>query len=94
MSSRSAAEPLAPPARIADAHAARLLAVAALCGFAIFAQLDAVSNRLSGSAPITLITVLVAAVPASTLLVLLAPNAEPLRARGTTGARLMLMLAC
>lgn len=92
MSFPSTADARRPALRLADADAARLLALAALCGFAIFAQLDAVANKLTAGAPITLITLLVGAVPAATLLLLLAPNAAPQRATGDTGARLIVML--
>lgn len=93
MSSLSATErrPAALP-RIADDAAARLLAVALLCGFAFFAQADAISNRLSAPVPITLLSILIAGVPAATLLVLLAPEGERPRAVGADGARLILLL--
>ena len=90
MSSLSATE--LPRTRIADGAAARLLAVACLCGFAFFAQADALSNRLSGPVPVTILSVLIAGVPAATLLVLLAPTGERPRAVGADGARLILML--
>jgi O-antigen ligase len=92
MSSLSAAEPLPTRTRIADGAAARLLAVVCLCGFAFFAQADALSNTLSGPSPVTLLSVLIAAIPAATLLVLLAPVVERPRATGGDGARLVLML--
>lgn len=91
MSSLSTADAL-PRTRIADGAAARLLGVACLCGFAFFAQADALSNRLSGPVPITILSVLIAGVPAATLLVLLAPIPERPRAIGSAGARLMLIL--
>ena len=93
MSSRSANKSLSlRRTRIAAAAAARLLAVACLCGFAFFAQADALSNRLSGPSPVTILSVLIAAIPAATLLVLLAPTTERPRAVGGDGARLILML--
>lgn len=79
-------------ARIADGAAARLLAVGCIAAFAFFAQADAISNRLSAPFPITLLSVLIAAIPATTLLVLLAPIAGRPRAVGADGARLILML--
>lgn len=93
MSSRSATDTTRPArTRIADGAAARLLAVGCLCAFAFFAQADAISNRLSGPIPITILSVLIASIPAATLLVLLAPATERPRAVGGDGARLMLML--
>lgn len=92
MSSLSAARPLC-RTRIADVAAARLLGVAALCGFAFFAQADALSNKLSGPSPVTVLSILIAAIPAATLLVLLAPMIERPRAIGGEGARLILILA-
>lgn len=92
MSSLSATDLRVPRARIGDAAAARVLAVACLCGFALFAQLDAISNNLSAPFPITLLSVLIAGIPAATALFLLAPAAERPRAIGTDAARLILLL--
>lgn len=93
MSSPSRAERAAAPAAgWGDLAAARLLALATLIAFAVFAQLDAVANRLTAGLPITLMLLLVAGVPATTMLILLAPGGDRLRGRGTTGVRLVLML--
>lgn len=97
MSSRSATKASAPVigparARIADGAAARLLGVACLIGFAFFAQADALSNRLSGPVPVTILSVLIAAIPTTAVLVLLAPTVERPGATGGGGARLILLL--
>ncbi len=81
-----------PTRPIADAQAARLLALGILMAFAVFAQLDAVADRLTAGLPISLISGLVAGVPAATLLLLLAPGKSSSNAIGATGARLILLL--
>ena len=87
MSSLSAADPrpLALPA-----ETVRLVAVVLLCGFALFTQLDAVSNRLAGG-PASPLALMIAGVPASAFLLLLS-GGLPSCARGTDGARLILVL--
>lgn len=82
----------APSRRIADAQAARLLALGMLMAFAVFVQLDAVANRLTAGLPVSLLSGLVAGVPAATLLLLLAPGKSAPNATGSVGARLILLL--
>jgi O-antigen ligase len=87
MLSLSAAEPrgVALPA-----ETVRLVGVALLCGFALFTQLDAVSNRLAVG-PASPLALMIAGVPAGAFLLLLS-GGLPSRARGTDGARLILVL--
>ena len=94
MSSRSTIESrrAAPPRLIADAQAARLLALGMLMAFAVFVQLDAVANRLTAGLPLSLVSGLVAGVPTTTLLLLLAPDKQRQKATGSAGARLILLL--
>lgn len=88
MSSLSATEARAPAL---PTHTVRLLAVAVLCGFAVFAQLDAVANRITAGLPLSLITLLVGGVPAAAFLLLLC-GGQHSRAQGTAGARLICVL--
>ena len=92
LSATDAAPRIAGHRWLSDAVAARWLGVALLAGFAVFAQLDAISNRIAGSLPVTPLSILIAGIPATALLILLLPGNGPARARGADGARLILML--
>lgn len=89
MSSLSATEPRVPAL---PAETVRLIAVGVLCAFALFAQLDAVANTLSGGSPLSIMALLVAGVPATAFLLLLTGGLDTARARGTAGARLIVVL--
>lgn len=75
-----------------EADRMRVVALAFALLFVVFAQIDAVANRLTAGAPISLIQIAIGGLFASTLLVASTPDARASRAVGTTGVRLILLL--
>jgi O-antigen ligase len=88
MSSLSLAEPRTPALPV---DMVRVIAVLLLCGFAVFTQLDAVSNKVSGGSPISVLALMVAGVPGTAFLLLLS-GGQTSRAKGLGGARLIAVL--